>query len=63
MSVQNPNSQMGVSTIGFEYYGNASDIDPNTYITCAGYFIGKYTGTNAMGGTVEGYVIVGNSFK
>lgn len=63
MAVQNPNSLAGVSAIAFEYCGNASDIYPKTYITCAGYFVGVCAGTNAMGGAVESSVIVGNSFK
>ena len=59
----NQNAPLGVTTVDFIYNGDVNKIDPNTYITCAGYFIGTYEGHNAMGGTVEGMVVVGNAFK
>ena len=63
MLAGNPNSPLGTTTVDFMYNGDIDRINANTYITCAGYFIGTYESQNAMGGTVEGVVIVGNSFR
>jgi len=63
MLVENTNSALGTTSVSFEYYGDPNDIDPNTTVMCAGYFIGIYEGENALGGIIEGIVIVGNSFR
>jgi hypothetical protein len=53
LMVDNPNSAVGGETVAFEYHGDIENINPNTTITCAGYFIGTYESQNAVGGTVE----------
>ena len=63
LTANNPNSPLGSSTVDFMMNGDAKDINPNSYITVAGYFAGSYESQNAMGGTVEGLVIVGNAYK
>jgi hypothetical protein len=61
--VNNPNSPTGTTTVSFFYNGDINQVNANTYIICAGYFIGTYESQNALGGTVEGLVLVGNVFR
>ncbi|GJQ22150.1 MAG: hypothetical protein HBSIN02_25050 [Bacteroidia bacterium] len=63
MAVPNPNSPLGVTTLNFLYNGDFNQINPNTYITCAGYFIGTYESENALGGKVEAIALVGNVYR
>jgi len=59
--VENENG--GATSVFFIYNGDINELNPNTDITCAGFFVGTDEGHNAMGGPVVAYVIVGNSFK
>lgn len=61
--VDNPNSTLGVTSIYFIYIGDASNVEPKTEITCAGYYVGTQQGENAFGGPVEALTIVGNAIK
>lgn len=63
MLTRNPNSPLGTSNISFIYKGDVSAINSGSRITCAGYYIGNYEGQNAMGGTIEGLMIVGNVYQ
>jgi len=64
MVVEDPNSAFGATNVTFIYSGDDIEkIDPNTYITCAGYFVGTSNGQNAYGGTIESLVLVGNAFR
>jgi len=59
----NKNTHLGVTTISCHYNGQTNNIRSNEIYTCAGYFVGTYEGQNAMGGTLEGLVIVGNDIR
>ena len=59
----NKNNPLGVTTVSFTYNGPTNNIRPNEIYTFAGYFIGTYDSQNAMGGKVEGMVIVGNDIR
>jgi len=63
MLVGNPNSPLGATTVDFIYNGDISQINSGQSITCSGYFVGTFDSPNAMGGTVEAVVLVGNSVK
>ena len=63
MLVGNPNSPLGATTVDFIFKGDISQINSGQRITCSGYFIGTFDSPNAMGGTVEAVVLVGNSVK
>lgn len=47
ISVRNPNSPLGTTSVSFMYNGDIEEIKENTDITCAGYFIGTYESQNA----------------
>lgn len=59
----NKNSALEVSTINFIYAGDISAINSGDIIMCSGYFTGTFQSQNAMGGAVEGLVLVGNKIS
>jgi hypothetical protein len=63
ITVQNSNSPLGATTVDFIYNGDGAAIDPQSNLTCAGYFIGMAEGPNALGGQVDIVVLAGNVVK
>jgi hypothetical protein len=61
--VKNRNASLGMSGIEIFYAGDPRDINPETTITFAGYYIGTIQTHNLMGGIVENLVFVTNSIK
>jgi hypothetical protein len=59
--VPNDNSPTGGTTVDFMCQGDLSAINSGDQVTLSGYFIGTYESKNAVGGTVEGVGIVGDS--
>lgn len=59
---KNPNSPMGVTTLEFLYHGDSNNINAGQFITCTGYLVGTFDSVNAMGGSVEGVLLMGNHF-
>ncbi len=60
MLASNANDPLGATTIDLLYNGDTSNINPESNITCAGYFAGIAESKNSFGGPVEAVVIVGN---
>ena len=63
MLAPNRNAPLDTTNISFIFNGDVTDINSGHAITCAGYYIGNYESQNAMGGTLEALVIIGNSWK
>ena len=63
VAVQNANSPLGVTTVEFICKGDMTSVNAGNYITVSGYFVGTYESQNAIGGTVEGLMLVGDSLK
>ncbi len=63
IAVESSNSLAGVSTVEFLYNGSSSRLEPQSIITCAGYFIGTAISKNAFNADVEAIEIVGNSIN
>lgn len=63
MLSQNPNSPAGVTTVEFVYRGDSSQVNAGETIEACGFLLGSYESQNALGGTVEGLMLAGNSFK
>lgn len=57
----NPNSPLGSSTIDCIFQGSAENFKSGKVASCSGYFIGTFESTNAMGGSVESYVFMGQA--
>lgn len=62
MLVNNPNSNLGQSTVDFIYQGDISEINSGKWITACGYFIGTYESENSLGGKVEALSLLGNVY-
>jgi len=58
---KNKNSNFGKSNVQFIYDGDVSSVDVNDYVEIMGLFLGTFTGQNAFGADLEGYVFIGNS--
>lgn len=60
--VNNPNSNIGSSTVDFLYQGDISEIDSGKWITLCGYFVGTYETENSFGGKIEALAFLGNVY-
>ncbi|MGD0820349.1 MAG: hypothetical protein ABSA71_06370 [Desulfomonilia bacterium] len=63
MLTPNRNAPLDATNISFIFNGDVTNINAGHTITCAGYYAGNYESQNAMGGTLEALVIVGNTCK
>jgi len=63
MSVKNRNSSLGTTNVDFYYKGPIDAIDNKDVIQVCGYFAGLYEGSNAYGGGLECYAVVGTKYK
>jgi hypothetical protein len=63
MLTPNRNAPLKSTNISFVFNGDVTNINSGNRITCAGYYAGNYESENAMGGTLEGLVIIGNAYN
>lgn len=57
---KNSNSPLGITTVDCMCIGDIKGASPKQIASCGGYFVGTFNSPNAVGGTVEALVIVGN---
>ena len=61
--VPNENNPTGVTSVDLICKGDATGVNAGDEVTFSGYFIGTYESQNAVGGTVEGIALVGDSLR